>query len=96
MKWSHQASDSTFSSKHTGVVTPWTSSLWKNTCTTTLKKPDITHKLVNYRNLRDIDAELMSTGIKLDYYKDIALNILVHQFNTSLREALDKHVLVQS
>ena len=34
------------------------------TCTTTLTKPDITHKLVNHRNLKNINAELMSADIK--------------------------------
>ena len=48
-------------------------------CTTTLTKPDITHKTVNYRNLKNINAELMSADIKLDYYEDIPLNNLVHQ-----------------
>ena len=66
------------------------------TCTTTLTKPGITHKLVNYRNHKNINAELMSADIKLDYYEDIPLSSLVHQFDTSLREALDKHAPIQS
>ena len=38
----------------------------------------------------------MSADIKLHYYKYIPLSNLVHQFNTSLREALDKHAPIQS
>ena len=59
------------------------------TCTTILTKPDITHQLVNYRNPKDIDAVLISADIKLDYYEDTPPSDLVHQFDTSLREALD-------
>ena len=66
------------------------------TCTITLTKPDITCKLVKYRNLKNINAELTCTDIKLDYYEDIPLSDLVHQFDTSLREALDKHAPIQS
>ena len=66
------------------------------TCTTTLTKPDITCKLVNYKNLKDIKAEFISADIKLEYNEDIHLSDLVHQFNTSLREASDKHAHVHS
>ena len=65
------------------------------TCTTTLTKPGITHKLVNYRNFKNIDAELISAEIKLDYYEDIPLSNLVHIYDTSLREALNKHAPIQ-
>ena len=65
------------------------------TCTTTLAKPDIAHKLVKYRNLKDINAELMTADIKLDYYEDILFSSLVHQFDTTLTEGLDKHASIQ-
>ena len=67
-----------------------------NTCTTTLTNPDIKCNLVNYRNLKDINADLMSVDIKLDYFEDIPLSNLVHQFETSLREALEKYTPIQS
>ena len=38
----------------------------------------------------------MSADIKMDYYEDIPLSNLVHQFDTSLREALEKHANIQS
>ena len=53
------------------------------TYTTTLTNPDITCNLVNYRNLKNIDPELMSADIKLDYYENIPLSNLFHQFDTS-------------
>ena len=51
---------------------------------------------MNFRNFKDIDAGLMSADIKLDYYEYIPLSNLVHQFDTSLRETLEKHTPVHS
>ena len=66
------------------------------TCTDILTKYDMTCKVVNHLNLKNINAECMSADIKLDYCKNITLSNLVHQFDTSLREVLDKHAPFQS
>ena len=66
------------------------------TCTTALTKPNIICKLDNYMNLKNINANLISADIKLDYYENIPLSHLVHQFDTARREAFEKHAPIQT
>ena len=63
-------------------------------CNLTIKRPDITRKVLSYRKLKDNNIQHMVNSINLDYDDD--LDGLVEQFDKELSKALDEVSPIQT